>query len=104
MEIKTVNMVDCDDLEEAIGVHWNECEFAQGVENDSYINLACDDNDLDEIVEDIKWQLGKESLTTMDEIHLSYNHYLKRIYSQYKVMKYFHDEHKLTSILIHIYW
>lgn len=104
MKIKTVNVVDCHDLDEAIGVHWSDCEFAQMAENGSYVDLDCDDDEIEEIVEDIQWQLGKESLTTMDEVHLSSNSYLKRLYNQYKVMKYFRDEHKLTSILINIYW
>lgn len=103
MKIETVNMVDCHGLDEAVGVHWSDCEFAQMAENGSYVNLACDNDDIEEIIEDIEWQLGKESLI-MDEVHLSSNPYLKRIYNQYKVMKYFRDEHKLTSILIHIHW
>ena len=69
VEFKSISYITCHDVEELTGVHWNEFEFAEMAENDSYQILCCADwyleelyeefedvkDDLDEIDEDNQW-------------------------------------------------
>ena len=108
MEIKNMPIIDCHDIETELGIHWSGFEFTQMVENGSYIEVACDDDEIEEILEDIKWELGKESMTMEDiengMVKSSTNRYLKRLVNQYHFMKYLREEHKLTSVLVNVYW
>lgn len=61
IEIKTKNYITIDDVEELTDRHWTTFEFAQMAENDSYITLACDDDSLADLEEDIEWEMRKQS-------------------------------------------
>ena len=108
MKIDYMPTIDCHDLTEELGIHWSDFEFSQMAENGSYVTLQCDDDDIDEIVEEIEWELGKESKTMedveTDAVKSSSNNYLKRLVNQYKLMKYLREEYKFTMVLIQIYW
>lgn len=63
MQIKSINYIDADDIRELTGKHWSDFEFAQLAENDSYERLDCSDAGLEELYEDIAWEVGKRSIS-----------------------------------------
>ena len=54
VELKNIHYITCDDVEELTGVHWNEFEFAEMAENDSYQILCCADQYLEELYEEFE--------------------------------------------------
>ena len=54
VELKTVHYITCDDVKELTGIHWNEFEFAEMAENDSYQILNCSDWYLEELYEEFE--------------------------------------------------
>ena len=54
VELKNIHYITCDDVEELTGVHWNEFEFAEMAENDSYQILCCADWYLEELYEEFE--------------------------------------------------
>lgn len=59
IQLKTIHYIDTDDVEAIIGCNWNECEFAQMAENDSYTRLDCSDGTLEELYADLSWEIRK---------------------------------------------
>lgn len=59
IQLKTIHYIDTDDVEAIIGCNWNECEFAQMAENDSYARLDCSDGALEELYADLEWEIRK---------------------------------------------
>ena len=93
MKIKYVPTITCDEVSELIGKHWNECEFAQLAENDSYVTVYLDQDAFDTINEDIEWEEGKSSSR------------FNRLVAQKDLMIKLHDEYGLTDkILIEVSW
>lgn len=93
MEIKYVPTITCDEVSELIGKHWNECEFAQLAENDSYVAVYLDQDAFDTINEDIEWEERKGSSR------------FNRLVNQKELMIKLHDEYGLTDkILIEVSW
>lgn len=104
--IKQMNYINCEDIDELVGVHWTEFEFAQMAENGSYVYLSLDEDDFEEIQESIEWELGKSSLpaTTTEVLHYN-NDFLRRVLNQKKLMLVLRDQYGLRDgILIHIFW
>lgn len=54
VELKTTYYITCNDVEELTGIHWNEFEFANMAENDSYQILCCADWYLEELYEEFE--------------------------------------------------
>lgn len=54
VELKSVHYITCNDVEELTGTHWNEFEFAEMAENDSYQILCCADWYLEELYEEFE--------------------------------------------------
>ena len=104
--IHNINYINAEDLDELVGIHWTEFEFAQMAENGSYVYLSLDEDDFEEIQESIEWELGKSSLpaTTTEVLHYN-NDFLRRILNQKKLMLMLRDQYGLRDgVLIHIYW
>ena len=59
VKIKQINYIDMSEAEELVGCHWTEFEFTQMAENGGYVYLGLDDGDMEEIAEDIAWEMGK---------------------------------------------
>lgn len=53
MHISSMWVLDCRELQEATGINWRHTEFGRFVENDSYQHLACDDEMVEILHEDI---------------------------------------------------
>lgn len=64
VELKSVHYITCDDVEELTGVHWNEFEFAEMAENDSYQILSCSDGYLEKLYEE--FEDAKDELDEID--------------------------------------
>lgn len=61
VELKTAYYITCDDVKTLTGKDWDEFEFAEMAENDSYQILCCADWYLEKLYEeyeDIKHELG----------------------------------------------
>ena len=54
IEIKSINYITTDDVENLTGKHWGDFEFAQMAENDSYQILNCSDDRLGELKDDFE--------------------------------------------------
>ena len=59
IQLKTIHYIDTDDVEAIVGRNWNECEFAEMAENDSYARLDCSDGALEELYTDLEWEIRK---------------------------------------------
>lgn len=66
VKLKTAYYIDTDDVKELTGEHWGEFEFAQMAENDSYQILNCADWYLEELYEDLEWEINKEGMNPED--------------------------------------
>lgn len=61
MNIETKRIISVSEIEKELNIHFSKFEFAQTVENGSYVELFCDDDAREELVEDIEWYAGKGS-------------------------------------------
>ena len=99
--IHSINYINGQDLDELIGIHWNEFEFAQTAENGSYVYLNLDEDAFYEIQDEIEWELGK--IGNNDEQY--YTPFLKRLLNQQKLMELLCEEYNLRDgVLIHLFW
>lgn len=62
IEIKTTQYINTDDVEKLTGKHWGDFEFAQMAENDAYQVLCCSDWSLEELYEELEWEIGEEGM------------------------------------------
>lgn len=67
IELKSITYITTDDIEKLIPARWNECEFAQMAENDSYARLDCSDAGLEELYEDLQWENEKGNLPKAED-------------------------------------
>lgn len=61
MNIETKRIISVSEIEKELNIHFSKFEFAQTAENGSYVELFCDDDAREELVEDIEWYAGKGS-------------------------------------------
>lgn len=61
MNIETKRIISVREIEKELNIHFSKFEFAQTAENGSYVELFCDDDAREELVEDIEWYAGKGS-------------------------------------------
>jgi hypothetical protein len=59
MNIETKRIISVSEIEKELNIHFSKFEFAQTAENGSYVELFCDDDAREELVEDIEWYAGK---------------------------------------------
>lgn len=60
VRLKSITYIDTEDVDQLIApAHWNDCEFAQMAENDSYARLDCSDYGLEELYEYLDWEVRK---------------------------------------------
>lgn len=60
VRLKSITYIDTEDVDQLIApAHWNDCEFAQMTENDSYARLDCSDAGLEELYESLDWEVRK---------------------------------------------
>lgn len=103
--IKQINYMNMTDAEKLVGCRWTEFEFTQMSENDSYIYLSLDDDDMEEIAEDIAWEKGKWGIPLDSDLADCDNNYLKRLVNQEKLMKIlYYDYGVRDGILVHVSW
>ena len=56
VKLKNITYIDTEDVNQLImPARWDDCEFAQGAENDSYVRLDCSDAGLEELYESLDW-------------------------------------------------
>lgn len=60
--IEYLPTINCEDIEKLCGFHWQDCEFTQMIKNGTYVSLYLDDNALEELAEDIEWEIGKNQM------------------------------------------
>ena len=56
IKLKNITYIDIEDVDQLIApARWDDCEFAQGAKNDSFVWLDCSDAGLEELYEDLDW-------------------------------------------------
>lgn len=105
VKIKQINYINMSEAEEIAGCHWTEFEFTQMAENGGYVYLSLDDYDMEEIQEDIEWEMGKCGISLGSDLTDCDNRYLKRLVNQQTLMKKLYFDYGVRDgILIHIFW
>lgn len=56
MEIKTIQTIDFDDIQKEFNLGFNDFDFTEMVENDSYVIFDCDGITLAELLDTIEWE------------------------------------------------
>ena len=105
IEIKTARYINTVDVEKLTGKHWNEFEFAQMAENDTYQILDCSDWYLEELYEE--FEDTKDELEDFDEDNQwARRHcYPNRIRNQIELIEILRKDYGIRdSILIWISW
>ena len=110
--LKTAYYINTNDVEELTGEHWENFEFAQMAENDSYTTLYLGDWYLEELYEEYEDEIRKEGELTItdfeDEDDFNWyrrNCYAVRLKNQIKLVEILRKDFGLRdSILIWISW
>jgi hypothetical protein len=87
--------VSCWEVEKAFDVCIFDCDFTQGVENDSYVTLDLTQDRVDELKEELEWQEGKGDGDMR---------YARGIRAELKIIEGFREMGYDTSILVFITW
>ena len=105
IEIKTVRYINTDDVEKLTGVHWNEFEFAEMAENDSYQILNCSDWYLEELYEEFEDVKDELDEIDMDNQWARRHCYPMRLKNQINLVEILRKQYGIRdSILIWISW
>ena len=111
MKIKTIQYIDCDDIQELIGVRWNRLEFAQMAENGSYQTVACDDMAIEELTEELEDDIRSDGYDSIEEWAMSasddklYANRSHRLYNQLRLISALRERFNITdSILVRVSW
>jgi hypothetical protein len=105
VKIKQINYINMSEAEKLVGCRWTEFEFTQMTENDSYVYLGLDDYDMEEIAEDIAWEMGKCGIPLGSDLADCDNRYLKRLVNQQTLMKKLYFDYGVRDgILVYISW
>lgn len=81
MNIETKKIISVSEIEKELNIHFSKFEFTQMAENDSYVELFCNDEARERLVEDIEWYAGKgapiydrlrNQLTLVDTLRYTY--------------------------------
>ena len=105
VKLKTAYYITTDDVEELTGKRWDEFEFAQMAENDSYQILNCSDWYLEELYEE--FEDTKDELEDFDEDEhwRRRNCYPNRIRNQIELVEILRKDFGLRdSVLIWVSW
>lgn len=105
VELKNVPCITCDDVEELTGVRWDEFEFAQMAENDSYQILCCADWSLEELYiefEDVEDELDG---IDVDNAWSRRNCYPMRLKNQINLIEILRNQYGCRdTVLIRVSW
>jgi hypothetical protein len=96
IHISTMWVLDCHELQKATGIDWRFTEFGQRAENGSYQHLACDNEMVEALQEDINYFINEDCEYCTD-------------YKVYKntltVINYIRESLAITDeVLINVYW
>lgn len=92
IKIQICQYADMDNICEHFNTHMSDYEFCQEVENDGYVSLDLSDYAVEELVESIRWEEGKDV------------HYQKRLKNDLALVEYFRNIGYRDSILIYVSW
>jgi hypothetical protein len=95
MKITNVPVVNSWELEEKYEVCIYDCDFAQEVNNDSYVLLDLTLDRLEQLREDLEWQEGKGE---------SGSRYARGLRSEIKIIEGLRDIGYEISILVYVSW
>ena len=56
MEIKTIQTIDFDDIRKEFNLGFNDFDFTEMVENDSYVIFDCDGVTMSYLLDSIEWE------------------------------------------------
>lgn len=112
IKLKSITYIDTEDIEQLIPAHWNDCEFAQMAENDSYARLDCSDAGLEELYEDLAYEERKgnipmpEDYEDPDEFDWKFRHCrASRLRNQIQLVERLRKEYGIMyEILVWVTW
>lgn len=105
VELKSVLYITCNDVEELTGVHWNEFEFAEMAENDSYQILCCADWYLEELYEEFEDVKDELDEIDVDSAWSRRNCYPMRLKNQINLVEILRKQYGCRdTILIWVSW
>ena len=105
VKLKTAYYITTDDVEELTGKHWDEFEFAQMAENDSYQILNCSDWYLEELYEEFEDTKDELEIFNEDEHWCRRNCYPNRIHNQIELIEILRKNFGcMDSVLIWVSW
>lgn len=84
--------VDFDDITDELGIHMSECTLTEMAENGSYVIVDLSDERVEELKEDIEWELGKSDLR------------LKKLKNDLRIIELLRSLVSCKSILVFIFW
>lgn len=113
--LKIINRptVNCWDVYETTGIDCLECEFAQMIENDSYVIVPCDEDHLEYLNEDIAYETELESRYTLEDFYGDEEEFarhrkrcrLARLENEKKFVLLMREQYNITdNILVFISW
>ena len=92
MEIKNMPIIDCHDIETELGIHWSGFEFTQMAENGSYVSVDLTEEAIEELKEDIEWEIGKSKSRC------------KRLQNQLNFVLMLREMGYTDNILVFVFW
>jgi hypothetical protein len=105
VELKTAYYITCNDVEELTGVHWNEFEFAEMAENDSYQILCCADWYLEELYEEFEDVKDELDEIDMDNKWSCRHCYPMRLKNQINLVEILRKQYGCRdTVLIRVSW
>ena len=110
IKLKTEYTINCDDIKELTGAHWSDFMFTEMAKNDSYQILPLDDAYVEELAEDIEYELRSERERFIDdyddfEAYRRSHSRLTKLKNQYELVNILRKEYGLREqVLVLISW
>ena len=100
IKINLMPVVNCWDIDDALGIRTLDCEFAQMAENGSYVSLDLSYDHIKELEENI----ADETRKNEDVITYSPRSYMTRLQNELAVVKALRATTQREEVLIYIMW
>ncbi len=105
VKLKTAHYITCNDVEKLTGIPWNEFEFAECAENDSYVIVSCDEETLKLMLEDFEDLKGELEDVVLEDQWRRRRSYAWRLKNQIELIRVLREQFSgYDEILIWVSW